>query len=603
MCDRRPEKPVDHVTVADWDARIQELRETARRRRKEAHDLRQESIQLRADTAVTTHWSLLQSSQSLQDRCTEVRRVEHLLELKRAATVCEMERLEEEKAMCQRQLELLSVPRAVTVECQLAIDQRLDTDLLRDPVHLQLQKVPPQWPPSEISLLLQSVLLHFVSEHCFFPVCVPSHTSQRECDGTVSVLEPVICIIKGHWSSNCCVASSFHKIDLYSCGFPIRSFPLVKYDVIVSSEDSQTQEFSASHVDHDGTTPYLTKTNDDIIYDMNPALTESWVVPTETPDLVDKHCMDFMGLKEYAYVSSICSISLLSGLAVLACCKLAIFFCKVIPSLSTTETSKELGLIEQKKNDLEAECKAAWEQLQRLGECLNQLSRDLQNKGEAIAVDESALGLKPSSSGIGFRQDPTRHPKECIPYETWQQVSESNMNRAEEEIQKSRSQRLNMFSLRADVTNSLHAQHSDTEHALSRRIYEVQRAHDELQWQKEETENEMGVINREISLLEEALADKTGPSKLAESRLEIRLWRPRAELLYDDAQQTIKNELLQLQLSRQKLTQQIADAKATYNALQQHSVRLAADIDCKNQALTLLNRCCDIRSALHPDER
>ncbi|XP_049777600.1 tektin-2 [Schistocerca cancellata] len=403
MCDRRPEKPVDHVTVADWDARIQELRETARRRRKEAHDLRQESIQLRADTAVTTHWSLLQSSQSLQDRCTEVRRVEHLLELKRAATVCEMERLEEEKAVCQRQLELLSVPRAVTVECQLAIDQRLDTDLLRDPVHLQLQK--------------------------------------------------------------------------------------------------------------------------------------------------------------------------------------------------------ELGLIEQKKNDLEAECKAAWEQLQRLGECLNQLSRDLQNKGEAIEVDESALGLKPSSSGIGFRQDPTRHPKECIPYETWQQVSESNMNRAEEEIQKSRSQRLNMFSLRADVTNSLHAQHSDTDHALSRRIYEVQRAHDELQWQKEETENEMGIINREISLLEEALADKTGPSKLAESRLEIRLWRPRAELLYDDAQQTIKNELLQLQLSRQKLTQQIADAKATYNALQQHSARLAADINCKNQALTLLNRCCDIRSPLHPDER
>lgn len=403
MCDRRLEKPVDHVTVTDWEARIQELRETAHRRRNDAHKLRQESIQLRADTAITTRWGLLQSSQSLQDRCTEVRRVEHLLELKRTATVREMEHLEEEKAMCQRHLELLSVPRAVTVECQLAIDQRLGTDLLRDPVYLQLQK--------------------------------------------------------------------------------------------------------------------------------------------------------------------------------------------------------ELGLIEQKKTDLEADCREAWEQLQRLGECISQLSRDLENKGEAIAVDENALGLKPSSSIIGFRQDPARHPKECIPYETWQQVSESNMNRAEEEIQKSRSQRSNMFSLRADVTNSLSAQQSDTDHALNRRIYEVRRARDELQWQKEETENEMNIINREISLLEEALADKTDPSKLAESRLEIRLWRPRTELLYDDAQKTIKNEMLQLQLSRQKLTQQIADAKAAYNALQQHSARLAADIDRKNQALTLLNRCCDIRSALHSDEK
>ena len=69
-----------------------------------------------------------------------------------------------------------------------------------------------------------------------------------------------------------------------------------------------------------------------------------------------------------------------------------------------------------------------------------------------------------------------------------------------------------------------------------RRIFEVQRAKNELQWERFKMVDEMNKLHKEITVLEDAALNKTNGLKLAETRLENRIFRPGPELVQDDAQ-------------------------------------------------------------------
>jgi hypothetical protein len=73
--------------------------------------------------------------------------------------------------------------------------------------------------------------------------------------------------------------------------------------------------------------------------------------------------------------------------------------------------------------------------------------------------------------------------------------------------------------------------------------------------------NEMEKMLKEVADLEQALLDMTNPVKLAETRLENRMFRPGPELVQDGAQFGLVDEVLQLHKTCRDLIKKIEDGK------------------------------------------
>jgi len=79
----------------------------------------------------------------------------------------------------------------------------------------------------------------------------------------------------------------------------------------------------------------------------------------------------------------------------------------------------------------------------------------------------------------------------------------------------------------------LTSQQERAEHTIRKRIFENQRARNELEWQQMKMKDEMEKAMCEIRTSENALRDKTDALKLAETRLENRAQRSGMELCMD----------------------------------------------------------------------
>jgi len=73
--------------------------------------------------------------------------------------------------------------------------------------------------------------------------------------------------------------------------------------------------------------------------------------------------------------------------------------------------------------------------------------------------------------------------------------------------------------------------------------------------------NEMEKMSKEVAALEQALQNKTNSVKLAETRLENRMFRLGSELVQDEAQTGLTDELLHLRQTCQDLNKELDDGK------------------------------------------
>lgn len=152
--------------------------------------------------------------------------------------------------------------------------------------------------------------------------------------------------------------------------------------------------------------------------------------------------------------------------------------------------------------------------------------------------------------------------------------------------------------MRERATNDMRAQRDHVDFTLRKRIYETQRARNELEWQQLKMREEMEKVAKEIETLESALNDKDDARKLAESRLENRTYRPGIELARDEAEIGLKDEVMQLRQTQRDLQDKIYCAKATYNALEDQQVLIDRDLANKQHSLMTDVRCLDLRMRL-----
>ncbi|CAH0723613.1 unnamed protein product, partial [Brenthis ino] len=268
--------------------------------------------------------------------------------------------------------------------------------------------------------------------------------------------------------------------------------------------------------------------------------------------------------------------------------------------LADTELKKELCVTESNKKMLIDRCQSAWEKINKLEVVKFKLQLDLNDKNEALQIDKDMLNLDKDCANITYKTDSLKTPNRMITYEQWLDKCEATKQMAMDELQDTLRLRESLFVARGRARNALRAQTDVTNYMMRRRIYDTQRARNELQWQKMKMEENMEKLANELQTIGEQFADKVNALKVAETRLETRGYRPGIELASDEADIGLKEEVRNLRDTIRQLQEKQDCAKATYNALEAASIKIAIDLNDKEQSLETDTRALEMRTALEP---
>ncbi|CAG4946442.1 unnamed protein product [Parnassius apollo] len=294
------------------------------------------------------------------------------------------------------------------------------------------------------------------------------------------------------------------------------------------------------------------------------------------------------------------------------------------------ELNKELHIIENSKRVLTDICRMGWEKIKELQNVYCRLDREIQNKDETLDLEYYVKDLNRESSNISYQLDPTRIPAESMTEESYVHCIENTIKIANQLMDESKALRESMFKSREQARNQMYAQSQEVEMIMRRRVYDIQRARNEMEWQKykvkiksyqegiffdliayESVENfdipkletNLQKVDREIEALRAAVADKINPTKLVETRLEIRTRRPVLERVQDKPMRGLIEEYERVHMSTSMLEKKLNDALTTYHGMYNHYQRIIKDLEYKNQALETDRRLIEIRKPLHgPDE-
>ncbi|XP_034477699.1 tektin-B1-like [Drosophila innubila] len=266
------------------------------------------------------------------------------------------------------------------------------------------------------------------------------------------------------------------------------------------------------------------------------------------------------------------------------------------------EIKNELYILENNQRLLADRCQNAWKKLKRLEDVRAKIRVEIESKDEAMQLDREQLAINRNSSNISFKPDSQRYPRNCCTYGGWLENVKNIKQMAENELADTSAIREALFVCREKARSILKAQQEQTEYTLRKRIFETQRAHNELEWQKTKMKEEMEKAICAMRILDADLQEKAADLKLAESRLENRALRRGRELCLDYAHFTLCQEVDKLRGIRQCLIDKIDESKANFNLLTSHAQKIDVDLENKRQSLMADTRALELRQRLQDEE-
>lgn len=134
------DKPLQHISLNNWQARINELRNVSETQRQESFELRQSARILRNETAVESTWQTYYNNERLSDRVCELNRWNETMNITHQRISKEISQLMSEKAETEKCLESMITPLLVVSECITQRDARLAPELTHDDVDIELNQ-------------------------------------------------------------------------------------------------------------------------------------------------------------------------------------------------------------------------------------------------------------------------------------------------------------------------------------------------------------------------------------------------------------------------------------------------------------------------------
>ena len=181
----------------------------------------------------------------------------------------------------------------------------------------------------------------------------------------------------------------------------------------------------------------------------------------------------------------------------------------------------------------------------------------------------------------------------------WELFSNVNILKAERERAASVTLRGVIDDIVDTTRNDMKRQRQVVNAAFDKRIQEQVEAKETLVDHLAKVNNEIKEMESSIAAVEDAIASKAPPMKVAQTRLETRSQRPNVELVRDPVQFRLIDEVAEITGTLHQLQVQLAQLQSSLKGLNRRQLSLEEDIQIKSNSINIdENQCKNLRQQL-----
>ncbi|XP_036421403.1 tektin-2-like [Colossoma macropomum] len=197
------------------------------------------------------------------------------------------------------------------------------------------------------------------------------------------------------------------------------------------------------------------------------------------------------------------------------------------------QLAREVQLCEDVKQLVQQRITEVLEHQRTLKEMRSQLLADQKDKGDAINLNSQCLTLNLQSPSIGYRYQISNVTKGILTYEQWIAHCQNLKKSAEKVVLDSSYFRNNLQYSLSQLIHSLEAQRIATEFSFRKRLDELSRAKDALEWEKQQVMEAVNELQAEMQKVESQILSSGSEEQLAQTQLDILAQRLNYELCLD----------------------------------------------------------------------
>ncbi|NXC08745.1 TEKT1 protein, partial [Orthonyx spaldingii] len=242
------------------------------------------------------------------------------------------------------------------------------------------------------------------------------------------------------------------------------------------------------------------------------------------------------------------------------------------------------------------------EQIRRNRSAKYNLEMDLKDKFTALTIDDYCASLTNDTPDIIYADNAMKLEGNFVSCEDWIDFSNINVEKADKQGNNSLALRALIDGILSQTANDLRKQYEMVNTAFRKRVKEVKDAKHKLETLLAMVMDETASQEKNIAALKKAIADKEGPVKVAQTRLEARNHRPNVELCYDtvhsslmsEVQEITKNIQRQVEMTKEEnlLKDALAQAEAELKDLSRRRLSLEEEVKVKENTLYIDEVLC-----------
>ncbi|XP_066517545.1 tektin-4 [Hoplias malabaricus] len=256
------------------------------------------------------------------------------------------------------------------------------------------------------------------------------------------------------------------------------------------------------------------------------------------------------------------------------------------------ELLKEVELIRNVQVLLKETLDQAVNQIRFNRETKQTLELDWSDKNETYSLDELCSHYNNRSTDTQHHPSSAKLHNQLCDEDAWLKFTENNLAKAKYQCESSESLHVFCERMLQEAAENLLAQSAVVNQCFSQRCEDLSKAKRQLELQLSQVLEQIGSQEHNISSLQQAVYDKEGPLRVAQSRLHYRTQRPNMELCKDQPQISLLNELEEISSSVSLLRQQLSEARCSLAQLEESRMILEKDINCKTHSLFIDREKC-----------
>ncbi|XP_026318146.1 tektin-B1-like [Hyposmocoma kahamanoa] len=235
---------------------------------------------------------------------------------------------------------------------------------------------------------------------------------------------------------------------------------------------------------------------------------------------------------------------------------------------------QEYEFLKQQKKNFQDLVITLEKQIEILTKTKTRISKDILIKSQTIAIEESCANRNMANVDIKVECNINTKRNKGSPPKCWENRCSALKRDGLRALCRAVVARQQVRGARIKLSITSEAFMAKVDAALKRRIHANKSKYAELEWQKEEAENDLRVLEVEMLNTEQSLIQNMEQERVVRARLADRTTRPPGELLKDEININLKNELIRIKQFVRDLRKNIESISTLQDKLKNSIVQI-----------------------------